>query len=107
MDTYHTNLSISRLEAMAKIQRFCISEMQNELHYTRENISVEQMNNLLTDLINDELDKEEEEEDVDIDLEEDLESVIDVDLNITETLDLNAIIFNNDSNNTNVNENNN
>ena len=107
MGTYRTNLSISRLEAMAKIQRFCISEMQNELHYTRKNISIEQMNSLLTDSINDDLDKEEEEEDVDIDLEEDLESVIDVDLNITETLDLNAIIFNNNSNNTNVNENNN
>ena len=41
MSTYCTNLSISQLETIAKIQRFCISEMQNELHYTRENISVE------------------------------------------------------------------
>jgi hypothetical protein len=107
MSTHRTNLSISRLEAMAKIQRFCISEMQNELRYTGEKMSVEEITRLLTDSINDELDEEENEEDVDINLEEDLETVIDVGLNITATLDLNAINFNNNSGNTNFNENNN
>lgn len=111
MGTYRTNLSISRLEAMAKIQRFCVSEMQNELHYTGENMSVEKMINLLTDSINDELDEldeldEEEEENVDIDLREDLERVTDIDLNITATLDLNVAIFNNNNDNTDLNENN-
>ncbi|CAI2187287.1 9922_t:CDS:2, partial [Funneliformis geosporum] len=64
-------------------------EMQNELHYTGEKMSVKEMIRLLTDSINDELDEDEDENDVDIDLKEDLETVIDVE---SEDFDLEDLV---------------
>ncbi|CAG8486812.1 10776_t:CDS:2 [Funneliformis caledonium] len=87
INSYHTNLSISQVKAMSN-----------------KNMSIEEMINLLTDLINNKLDKEEDEENVDINLRKDLELVINIELNIITTLNLNTIIVND---NINLNEDNN
>ncbi len=82
---------------MAKIQKFCISEIQSKLYYTSKEVSIEEIFNLLNNLTIDEL----EEEDININLsiitdKENLELKIIIELNISINLNLNALIFSND-----------